>query len=118
MKKQLIKVLVSILSLYLMTNIFHFAEASGITPVILFGVVLWLINLLVRPLLLLVVLPINVITLGIFTLIVNTWMIMLVDKVLKGIHIPNFWVAFLLALLIKILNSSFKKINKAHSTNS
>ncbi len=109
MEKQLAKLFVSILSLYIITNIFHFANATGIAPVILFAVVLWLINLLIRPLLLLIVLPINIITLGIFTLVVNTWMIMLVDKLVKGITIPNFWVAFMLAILIKVFNRLFKK---------
>ena len=114
MEKQLTKLFISIISLYIITNIFHFADTTGIAPVILFGLVLWLLNLLIRPLLLLIVLPINIITLGIFTVVVNTWMIMLVDKLVHGVTIPSFWVAFTLAMLIKIFNRLFKKNKKEH----
>ena len=114
----MVKLLISISSLLLLTNVLHIAEASGITPIIIFGLILWVINLLIRPLLLLIVLPINIITLGIFTLVVNTWMIMLVDKLIKGVTIPNFWVALVLAIIIKIANGFFKKKKKEHSRNS
>ena len=108
MEKQLWRLLASILSLYLLSNIFLFIEADGITSIIIFSIVLWVINLLLRPLLLLIVLPFNIITLGFFSLIVNTWIVILADKFIKGITIPNFWIAFLLAVLIKAFNSVFK----------
>ncbi|SET17442.1 putative membrane protein [Natronincola peptidivorans] len=110
MQRQQLKLLANILGVYLMATVFSFIEASGITQIILFGVILWLINLILRPLLLLITLPINMITLGIFTLVINTWMIMLADTIMRGVHISGFWLSLLLAMLIMALNRGLKKL--------
>jgi len=106
MQKQLLKLLVNILSLYIMAAVFSFIEASGITDIIIFSVVLRLMSLLLRPLVLLITLPINMLTFGILGLLVNTWMIMLTDVMVKDVHIPGFWLSFMLAVLIMV----FEKI--------
>ncbi|MEW6621945.1 MAG: phage holin family protein [Bacillota bacterium] len=112
MHKQFRKLLVNFLSLYIMVTVFPSVEASGITQIITFGLVLWLISFLLRPLLLLITIPINILTLGVFSLVVNTWIIMLADAMIKGVHIPGFWLSFLLAILIRVLDSVFKNIVK------
>ena len=100
MRKQLLKIVINILCVYLMAEAFSVIEANSITAMVIFGLSLWLTNFLIRPILLIIALPINLLTLGIFTLIINTWMIMLVDTLMKGIYIPSFWISFILALFI------------------
>ena len=58
--------------------------------VIIFG----LINALIRPIILLLTLPINVLTLGIFTLFINALMFWLTSSIVKGFEISNFTAAF------------------------
>ena len=83
MEKQLLKLLINILGLYVMAEIVPVIKIDGIISIILFGLVLWLVNFLVRPLLLLLALPLNLLTFGIITLFINTWMVMLTDTLLK-----------------------------------
>jgi len=72
------------------------------------ALVLTLLNILIRPLLLLVLLPINILTLGIFSLLVNTWMVMLADKLVPGMVVGGFWNALLIALLAMMLMKFMK----------
>ncbi len=112
MQKQGLRLLTNIISVYMMVNVFSFMEAGGINQIIIFSVILWLINIFLRPILLLITLPINVLTLGIFTLLINTWIIMIADKIIKGVHIPGFWIAFLLSISITVIDNILKKVSK------
>lgn len=71
---------------------------------LLAGAVLTLLNALVRPFLLLITLPVNLITLGLFTLVVNAWMLMLTSRLVEGLTIPGFWWALAAALLVTLVN--------------
>ncbi|MFO7846094.1 MAG: phage holin family protein [Balneolaceae bacterium] len=69
------------------------------------AVVLALLNVLIRPLILLLTLPLNILTLGLFTLVINAWIIMLADSLVEGLKIKSFGWAFLYSLVIALLNS-------------
>ena len=77
------------------------------------ALILGLINALIRPLLILLTLPVNILTLGLFTLVINALMFWLASSVVKGFFVAGFWPAFWGALLMClaswILNSLFKK---------
>ncbi|TCL63319.1 superfamily IV 4 TMS phage holin [Hydrogenispora ethanolica] len=75
-----------------------------IVPLPKSGIILGVVNLFIRPLLLLVMLPFNLITMGLLTFVMNTWMIMLTDSMLKGLKIPGFWLTLLVSLIISIIN--------------
>ncbi|MGE4284948.1 MAG: phage holin family protein [Clostridia bacterium] len=109
MKKQGLKLLANLLGIYIMTSVFSLIEAHGLVPLAVFAVVLWFIYVLLRPLLLLVALPINILTLGIFSLVINAWLIMLTDVIVRGIYIDGFGISFVLAILIMIINFVLKK---------
>ncbi|MFA6033970.1 MAG: phage holin family protein, partial [Myxococcota bacterium] len=80
---------------------------------ILAGLVLGIVNALLRPLIILLTLPINVLSLGIFTLFINGFMFFLASKLVSGFHVDSYWWAFLGAILFGIvsflLNLSIRK---------
>lgn len=67
------------------------------------GTLIWLINALVRPILRLISLPITIMTLGLFSLVLNTLMVMLADSLLTTVSFGGFWPSFLLALLVSAI---------------
>jgi len=69
------------------------------------AVVLAILNLLIRPFIVLLTLPINILTLGLFTLVINAWILMLTDKLIDGFTIDGFGWAVLFGLVISILNT-------------
>lgn len=78
------------------------------------ALILGLINALIRPLIILFTLPINILTLGLFTLVINALMFWLASSVVKGFFVAGFWPAFWGALLMCVIswvvNSLFKEV--------
>jgi putative membrane protein len=80
---------------------------SGIyidTPMtlVLAGVLLGIVNAVVRPIAVILTFPFTVLTIGLFLLVVNAMMLGLVAALLPGFHIKGFWAAFLAALIVSI----------------
>lgn len=75
-------------------------------------VVLGLVNMLVRPLVLLLTLPVNLLTLGLFTFFINGLMVLLVDKLLSRFEVAGIWSAILFAVvlsLVQMVLNSFRE---------
>lgn len=94
-----------------------FALAILITAYVIPGVVvagawaaLWLalfigvINVTLKPVLVLLTLPINIITLGLFTFVINALLILLSASVIKGFSVDGFWIAMLFSLCVSIVS--------------
>jgi len=67
------------------------------------ALVLGLINALVRPVALLFSLPVNILTLGLFTFVINALMFWLASSIVKGFYVDGFWTAFWGALVMWIV---------------
>jgi putative membrane protein len=78
------------------------------------GFILWIVNLLIRPILIILTIPLNLITLGIFTLIINTWMILLTSGLLPGFYVHGFGVAFIVSIMVSLGHWASKKIISDH----
>lgn len=71
------------------------------------GILLALVNTFVKPILVFLTFPITIITFGLFILVINAMMLMLVDALVEGMKIKHFGWAFLFSLLLSILNLGF-----------
>lgn len=71
------------------------------------AVVLGALNLFIRPILLFLTLPITILTLGLFSLVINALLVMLVSYLVPGFLVVGFWNAFLFALVLSIINWVF-----------
>lgn len=71
------------------------------------AVVLGAINLLIRPLLLILTLPINILTLGLFSLVINALLVLLASAIVPGFAVAGFWSAFFFAVALAIINWIF-----------
>ena len=114
MKKFVIKIIANMAGIYVASLTFTAISVSSWQAVFWAGIVLGLVNLLIRPLLLLVSLPINLITLGLFTLVINAWLVMLATGHITGIHIPSFLLALATAIIISILNTVLDHLLNKH----
>ncbi len=82
-------------------------QVDGFSAALIAALVLGLINTLIRPLLILLTLPVTVLTLGLFILVINGLLFWFAGSVLKGFEVSGFWVALMGALLYSILSSIF-----------
>ena len=81
----------------------------GITVVSFFAalmaaLVLGLVNALIRPVLILLTLPVNILTLGLFTLVINALLFWLASSIVKGFYVAGFWPAFWGALVMWLIS--------------
>jgi putative membrane protein len=77
-----------------------------------FVLVLGILNAVIRPLLILVTLPVTILTLGIFLLVINVLMVLLAGKFVSGIHIDGFLWAFVFGVLLSFLSSTLVSFQK------
>ncbi len=73
---------------------------TGFLPALFAAALLGILNAFLRPILLLLTLPINILTLGLFTLVINAVLLMMVSGVIGGFMVHGFWTALFGALLI------------------
>ncbi len=76
------------------------------------AVVLGILNLFFKPLISLLTLPINILTLGIFSLVVNALLILLASLIVPGFHVDGFWAAFFFGVVLMLVNGVFNAMAK------
>jgi putative membrane protein len=77
---------------------------------IVVSVVLSIVNFLIKPLLVILTLPVNIMTLGLFTLIINALMIEIVAMIVPGFGVENFLVAILFGIVLSLVNGFLSKL--------
>jgi putative membrane protein len=91
-------------ALWLTSLIVKGIAIQGVWSLFVAAVVLGIFNAILRPLALLVTFPINLLTLGLFTFVVNGAMLKLTSEVVRGFSVTGFWSAVLGALLLSAIS--------------
>ena len=99
-----VRVVVNILAIVLAGSIVPGIRLDGPLAAIAAGVLLGLVNAIVRPVLIILTLPITLVTLGLFLLVLNGLCLWLVAGVVRGFHVDGFWAAVLGALVVSALS--------------
>ncbi len=99
----LIVTLAIMVSAYLLPGV----KVAGFIPALAAAVVLGLLNLILKPILIFLTLPINILTLGLFTLVINAAIVMLATKIVPGFTVENWWWAILFGIVLALVNALF-----------
>ena len=99
----ILRALITAVGLWIATRWVNGIRIDDATTLVLAGALLGIINAIVRPIAIVLTLPITILTLGFFLLVVNAGMVALVAGLLPGFHIPGgFWSAFGTAIIVSI----------------
>ena len=79
---------------------------------LVFAFVLALLNLFIKPFLVLFTLPVTFLTLGLFLFVINALVVLLASKFVHGFSIDNFWWALLFSIILSIITSAIDKKEK------
>lgn len=79
---------------------------------IVLAVVLGILNAFLKPIINLITLPINVVTLGLFSLVVNALLIMLAGMIVPGFSVDGFWPAFFFGIVVALVSALFGGMTK------
>ncbi len=101
----IIRLLVTAAVAFGLTYIFSGVHFDGFVSALIFAVVLGVLNLIVTPILKILGLPLTIITLGLFSLVINALVILLADKFIDGMTIDGFWWAFIFSIALSLITS-------------
>ena len=104
MSQIVLRFLVNVFVIYVASRFFRGIQLAAPAAALWAGLALTLVNLLVRPVLFLLTLPVNLLTLGLFTFVINAWMVLLASRLVDGFQITGFGPALLLVVIIHICN--------------
>lgn len=111
----LLRWVINALLLMLIPYIVPGVEVASFFTALVVAVVLAAVNAVIRPFIILLTLPINILTLGLFTLVINALMFYLVSAIVKGFFITNFWAAFFAALVYAIFSMIISSLDRNDS---
>ncbi len=109
--EMLISWFVSALTIFVTAYILPGVRIDGFLSALAVAVVLGVINLLIKPIILLLTLPITVVTLGLFTFVINALLILLASAIVPGFTVDTFWWALLFSIVLSLINSFIGKSN-------
>lgn len=105
MKGILLRWLILTLAILAAAYVLKGIDVTGFVPALAAAALLGILNAFVRPLLLLLTLPLNVLSLGLFTFVINALLLMLVSRIIEGFAVQGFWAALFGSLLISFVSA-------------
>ena len=102
----LLNALVIVVAAYILPGV----AVSGFVVALLIAVVLGLLNAVIKPLLVILTLPINIVTLGLFTLVINAFLIWLTSIIIPGFSVSGFGYAILFGIVLSIVGYIVNRI--------
>ena len=101
----LLRWLVSALAFLALSQLIPGISVASFGTALILALVWGVVNITIKPILLLLTLPFNILTLGIFTFIINGFLLWMLGGLVKGFEVHGFWVAVLGALFLSVVSS-------------
>jgi putative membrane protein len=101
----IIRLLITAAVAYGLSMVLSGVHIPDFTDALIFALVLAILNVFVKPLLIILTLPISIVTLGLFLFVINALIILLADKFMDGITIDGFWWALVFSLILSVVSS-------------
>lgn len=113
MTKLFLKYASIVLAIYAVSMLFGGAYIRSAFSVLSMGLVLLLVNLVLKPILLLLTLPFNLLTFGLFSFVVNALTIMVADGLVPGVHMGGFLHCLIAAVIIVVFHNLLLDMNQS-----
>jgi putative membrane protein len=101
----LVNALVIMVAAYVLSGV----HVNNLWTALVVALVMGILNILVKPLLILLTLPITIVTFGLFLLVINALMVLLASAVVPGFTVDGFWWALLFSLLVSLINIALSR---------
>ena len=101
----IIRLLVTAVVAFFLTKVLSGVHIDGFSTAIVFAIVLGVLNLIVTPILKILGLPLTILTLGLFSLVINALVILIADYFIDGMQVDGFWWAFIFSIALSVITS-------------
>ncbi|MBK9597463.1 MAG: phage holin family protein [Flavobacteriales bacterium] len=109
--KLIIRILLSTIAVLMADLLLSGVHAVDLKTSLLVAVVLGVLNAVVRPIIVLLTLPVTVVTLGLFVLVINAAMVMLAARIVPGFTVNGFWWALAFSVVMWAVQSALLKLD-------
>ena len=106
----LVKWVLSAVGVLIAAYILPGVAVTSFWSALLVAAILAILNAILRPILVVLTIPITIVTLGLFLLVINALIILLTDSLITGFEVSNFWWALAFSLLISVLGALFDDV--------
>jgi len=106
----LINLLINGLAVYITSHILPGVSVDSFVTAIIVSVVLGVVNTFLKPLLFILTLPATILTLGLFTFVINALMVYLVATFVPGFHVNGFWSALFFSFVLSLVSWVLKSL--------
>lgn len=103
--RTLVHLLLSAVAVFAAARILPGVSVDGFATALVVAVVLGAVNAILKPLLIVLTFPLNLMTLGLFTFVIIGGLVELTAAVVPGFHVASFWWALAFALTLSVLNA-------------
>jgi len=100
----ILNLLISAIAIALAAYLIPGATVDSYMTAFIVAVVLAIVNMTIVPILLFLTLPLNILTLGLISLVINVLMVLLVAPIVPGFEISGFWIALIFAAVLSLIN--------------
>jgi len=107
-----IRILIQSLAVFIAAYILPGVHVDSLITVLVVAIVLGIVNILLKPLLIFLTLPITILTLGLFILIINAFLVLIVDMLVPGFYVNGFLWAILFSLVVSVTSSVLNGVSK------
>lgn len=101
----IIRILVGALALLLVAELLPGVSVDGLYPAIIGAIILGVLNTIVRPILVVLTLPVTIVTLGLFIFVINAALFMFAASFIDGFSVSGFWMALVASLCVSIVST-------------
>ena len=101
----ILKILLTAAAVLIIARFLPGVSVENYTSAIIVAIVLGLLRITVKPILVILTLPVTILTLGLFLLVINALIIMLADNLIDGFYVSGFWIALIFSLILSIFQS-------------
>jgi putative membrane protein len=101
----ILKLLLNAFVIFLASYILPGVNIDSFVTAIIVAIVLGVLNMFLKPILVILTLPINIMTLGLFTLVINTLLVLLATAIVPGFAVVSFWWGLAFSLVVSIISS-------------
>ncbi|MDO5972394.1 phage holin family protein [Flavivirga aquimarina] len=103
--KLITKLLLNAIAVFVIAYFLNGIHVDSYITALIVAIVLSVLNLFVKPVLIILTLPITIVTLGLFLLIINALIILLADNLIDGFSVSSIWIAVLFSILLSVSQS-------------
>jgi putative membrane protein len=106
------RLIVGVLAILITAWLLPGVHIDGVMTAIILAVVISFLNTILKPILIILTIPVTILTLGLFLLVINALLILLSAEIVSGFTVSSYWTALAFSLILSLISSILHGLNK------